>query len=321
MKVLAIGESKFNITALKSEKETHNNENTYNEVVECGSGSACNVAYTLGKYKMDSYLVTVVGDDTFGQIIKKELESVGVHTEYIENAYEKRTPITFVTLNTATNEKTISNICKEKLMLKKNEVQFEPDVIYTDGYDYGATLSLLNRFSNKPSVIGAKRCDKEVFELCKYCKYIIASKEFAEWVSGTKIDFNNPGSLVTVYSALLNRLVQKEIIITLGEQGALYINDNQIKVMPGLKLDIKDTTGAGDIFRAAFVYAIAKDYDIEKMVTFANIAAGLTCGKVGTRESVPEMSDILTYFHQKYPDATETSETPAESTPQNASNQ
>ena len=72
------------------------------------------------------------------------------------------------------------------------------------------------------------------------------------------------------------------------------------------------------------------------MVTFANIAAGLKCGKIGTREAVPEMSEIMTYFKQKYPDqVVSPAETPAaaptpvpaptaESTPesnQSASNQ
>ena len=317
MKALVIGESKYNIIAQKNEKADLNGDNNYNDFMECGGGSACNVAYALGKYNMDSYLASAVGDDTYGSIIKKELEQVNVHTEYIETAYEKRTPLSFITLDSKTNEKVVNNICKEKLLLKKNEVQFEPDIIYTDGYDYGATLSLLNRFSERPSVIGAKKCDKEIFELCKYCKYIIASKEFAEWVTGTKIDFNNPGSLVTVYSTLLNKLVKKEIIITLEDQGALYINNNQIKVMPGLKLDVKDTTGSGDIFRAAFMYAITQKYDIEKIVTFANIAAGLTCGKIGTREAIPDMSEIMNYFKQKYPDQITTA--PAESQDASAS--
>lgn len=302
MKALVIGESKLNIMAMKKGQVVVNGENNYDDFIECGSGSACNVAYALGKYKMDSYLASVVGDDTFGNIVKKELEAEGVHTEYVETAYEKRTTLSFITLDLETQEKTISNITKEKLLLKKSEVQFEPDIIYTDGYDYGATLALLNRFTNRPSVIGAKKCDKEVLELCKYCKYIVASKEFAEWLSGTKIDFNNPGSLVTVYSAMLKKLINKEIVITLEDQGALYINNNQIKVMPGLKLDVKDTTGSGDIFRAAFIYAVSQGYDIEKIITFANIAAGLTCGKVGTREAVPGISDIMTYFKQKYPD-------------------
>lgn len=300
MKALAIGESRYDIIAINN--ENNSNEKNFTDFQECGSGSANIVAYTLGKFKFDSYLGSVLGDDTFGSIIKKELESVGTHTEYIETAYEKRTPLSCITIM-QDGQRIVNNYSANKLALKKNEFQLEPDVIYVDGYDYGASLSTLNRFASKLTFIGAKKCDKEVLELCKYCKYIIASQEFAEWVSGIKIDFNNPGSLVAVYSNLLNRFVKKEIVITLNDKGALYINNNQIKVMPGLKLDVKDTTGCGDVFRAGFIYAIAQGFDIEKAVTFANIAAGLSAGKIGTRDAVPDMSTIMTYFKQKYPDS------------------
>ena len=310
MKALCIGQSTYDFISLVDKMPTEGSENNINEVVECGSGSAANVAYLLGKYGIDSYLGSVAGDDTFGNLIKKELETVGVHTEYMETAYEKRTAISFVLISKENKNRIQNNISKEKLVLKKSEYQIDPDVIYIDAYDYGASLATLNRFADKITVIGAKACSQDVVELCKYCKHIVATKEFAEWVTGTKIDFENPGSLVTVYSALLHKFVKKEIVITLGSRGALYIANNQIKVMPGLNEGIEDTTGCGDFFRGAYVYALLQGYDTEKAVTFANIAGGLSATKIGTREAVPALSDIMVHFNQKYgtpspaPDAT-----------------
>ena len=311
MKALVVGQSKYSITAVTNKFDPTKDENEFTEIYENGSGSASNVAYLLGKFGMETYLGSVVGDDTFGQSIKKELESVGVHTEYMETAFEKRTNMSLTIISKEDKKKIVNNFNKEKMVLKKSEFQTPPDFIYIDGYDYGASLSALNKYSAVPSVMGATKCDKEIFELCKYCKYIIASKEFAEWVTSSKIDFNNPGSLVTVYSNLLNKLVKKEIIITLGEKGSLYIANNQIKVMPALKIDVLDQSGSGDFFRAAFIYALSQGYDIEKTVTFANIAGGLATGKVGTRASAPEISEIMQYFNQKYGEVAGTAE-PAE---------
>ena len=45
-----------------------------------------------------------------------------------------------------------------------------------------------------------------------------------------------------------------------------------------------------------------KGYDIEKTVTFANIASGLSVVKIGGRSSIPEYDEIMKYFLQKYPD-------------------
>lgn len=82
----------------------------------------------------------------------------------------------------------------------------------------------------------------------------------------------------------------------------MYLMDNQIKVMPGLKVNEVDATGAKDIFCGSFAYALLKGYDIEKTVTFANIASGLSVVKIGGRSSIPEYDEIMKYFLQKYPD-------------------
>lgn len=302
MKVLCVGQSTFDVTTKIDKFPEEGSVTSFNEVYECGGGPAANAAYLLGKYKVDSYLGSMVGDDTFGNTIRKELEKVGVHTEYMEIAYEKRTALSYILLNEKEKKKTILNVNKEKLVMKKTEFPMDPDLVLIDSFDYGASLAAFNKYANKITVIDAKVANSETIELCKYAKYIIASKDFASYVSGVKIDFNNPNSLVNCYSALLNKFPNRNIIVTLADKGAMYLMDNQIKVMPGLKVNEVDATGAKDIFCGSFAYALLKGYDIEKTVTFANIASGLSVVKIGGRTSIPEYDEIMKYFLQKYPD-------------------
>lgn len=302
MKVLCVGQSTFDVTTKVDKFPEEGSVTNFNEVYECGGGSAANAAFILGKYKVDSYLGSMVGDDTFGNTIRKELEKVGVHTEYMEIAYEKRTALSYILLNEKEKKRTILNINKEKLVMKKTEFPMDPDLVLVDSFDYGASLSAFNKYANKITIIDAKIANSETIELCKYAKFIIASKDFASYVSGVKIDFNNPNSLVNCYSALLNKFPNRNIIVTLADKGAMYLMDNQIKVMPGLKVNEVDATGAKDIFCGSFAYAILKGYDIEKTVTFANIASGLSVVKIGGRTSIPEYDEIMKYFLQKYPD-------------------
>lgn len=302
MKVLCVGQSTFDVTTKIDKFPEEGSVTSFNEVYECGGGPAANAAYLLGKYKVDSYLGSMVGDDTFGNTIRKELEKVGVHTEYMEIAYEKRTALSYILLNEKEKKRTILNVNKEKLVMKKTEFPMDPDLVLIDSFDYGASLAAFNKYANKITVIDAKVANSETIELCKYAKYIIASKDFASYVSGVKIDFNNPNSLVNCYSALLNKFPNRNIIVTLADKGAMYLMDNQIKVMPGLKVNEVDATGAKDIFCGSFAYALLKGYDIEKTVTFANIASGLSVVKIGGRTSIPEYDEIMKYFLQKYPD-------------------
>lgn len=304
MKVLSVGQCKYDMN-VTVDKDVINQETDLSGGIECGGGRASAVAYLMGKYKHDSYIASTIGDDSFGQLIKKELEAVGVHTEYMETAFGKRSKLSYIINNTKDNSRTVYNVIKEPLNMKKMEFQIEPDLVYVDRFDYGAALSALNTFSKKITIISADEYNAEVMELCKYCKYIIATRKFAEKFTGQTFDLTNSQSLLSIYSSLQHKFPDKAIIITIDEQGALYSVDNQIRVMPSLNLEKKDTSNCSTIFDGAFAYALLEGYDIEKSVTFANIASGLSVLKVGCNLSIPDLSDIMTYFNQKYPKANE----------------
>lgn len=304
MKALCIGQSAYNIMAVSSEFPLENTKNKFEQIEEGSTGCAANMAYLLGKYGAETYIGSVVGDDTFGSIVRKDLERVGVHTEYMETAYDKRTALSFSILGQKNTSRTIYDVTKEPLFLKKTEFQMDPDVVIVDGYDYGASLAALNKFSSKITIIDAGMYNPEIMELCKSVKYIVSSKEFAEAVTGGRINFDNPQSLVSVFSQMVNKFPGKEVVVTLEDKGAMYMSGNQIKVMPGLNLKPVDPTGAGDIFHAAFAYALGEGYDMERCITFANIAGGLCVTKIGALQSTPDLSDIMTYFNQKYGDNT-----------------
>lgn len=299
MKVLCIGHSSYDITCLVDEYPTENTKYRMDNSVKCGGGPAGNAAYLLGKWGIDTCLSTVVGSDDFGERLKKEYTSVGLDSNYLETSYDQDTSLSFVMVNRQTGSRTVFNITGEFIPLKKYNYDFVPDIIFTDGHDYGATQNALNKFPNAIKVIDAGRITNELLELCKYMNYIVCSKGFAETVTGLKFDFSTPSSLVNVYSALMNKYPKAEIIITLEDHGALYKDNNQIKIMPGLKVTPKDTTGAGDIFHGAFVYSLANNFPLEKCVTFANIAGGLSVAKVGSRLSVPELSEVLEEYTKK----------------------
>lgn len=311
MIALCIGHSTYDFIVDVESMPVENTKTNFNNVVEGGGGGAANMAYLLGKYRIDTYLSSLVGDDTYGSIIKKGLEQVGVHTEHMETSYDKKTSHSLVITNVTNKSRTIFNIEKEKMLVKKSDYMLDPDIVLSDGYDYGATVEAFNKFANKITILDAGSYNNEIMQLCKYPKYIIGSLEFAQKASGNEVNFANPQSLVTMFSNLCNKFPGKEVIITLEEKGVLYKANNQIKVMPGLQANAVDTTGAGDIFHGAFAYAILQGYDIEKAITFANIAAGLSVTKKGAWLSVPDISEVMPYFNQKYPNEIQ-NQTPAQ---------
>ena len=308
MKVLCIGHSSWDITVPVDDYPTENVKYRFNEKYAAGGGPAGNAAYLLGKWGIDTVIATSIGSDDYGTKIKKEFQSVNVNTDYVETSYEKDTSFSFILVNKKNGSRTVFNVTSEHLPLKKLTYEFTPDIILTDGHDYATSQSAISKYPHAISVIDAGRPVQEVIELCKYIKYIVCSKEFAETVTGLKMDFNNPQTLVNVYTKLQNKYPNSNIVITLESHGALYQVNNQIKIMPGLKCNVVDTTGAGDAFHGAFVYGLANNFDMEKVITLANIAAGLSVQKMGSRLAIPALSDVLDYYTKKM-GATQTAQT------------
>ena len=301
MKVLVIGHSSYDISCPVEEYPVENTKYRLDENVTCGGGPAGNAAFLLGKWGVETFYAGVVGSDDFGSKIKKELETASVNTDFLETNYEKPTSLSFIMINKKNGSRTLFNIAGERPTLKKYDFNIEPDIILIDGHEYAASMSALNKFPNAISIIDAGRITPELKELCKYCKYLVTSKGFAETMTKIKIDFANPNSLVQVYTALKNMYPKSEIIVTLEDKGALYAVNNEIKIMPGLKVTPVDTTGAGDIFHGAFTYGISKGYDLEKTVRYANIAAGLSVTKIGARLSIPSVVEVSNYYNEKFP--------------------
>lgn len=299
MKVLCIGHSSYDISLEIDAYPEENTKHRFSNSVRCGGGPAGNAAYLLGKWGIDTSLATVVGADDFGDKLKKEYAEVNINANYIETSFDQPTSLSFVMVNKKTGSRTVFNVQGEFIPLKKYSYDFMPDIIFTDGHDYGASTNAISKFPQAIKVIDAGRVTNELLELCKYMNYIVCSKGFAETVSGLKIDYDNPSTMVSVYSAIMNKYPGAEVIITLESHGALYKDNNQIKIMPGLKVEARDTTGAGDIFHGAFVYGLANNFPLEKCVTLANIAGGLSVKTVGSRLSIPELSNVLDEYAKK----------------------
>ena len=99
IKTLCIGHSSYDIYIQTDEYPKEGTRERYVHKVACGGGPAANVAYLLGKWGVSTTFAGVVGNDVFGSRIKKELETVGVDTRYMESSYENDTTISFIIVN------------------------------------------------------------------------------------------------------------------------------------------------------------------------------------------------------------------------------
>jgi ribokinase len=90
----------------------------------------------------------------------------------------------------------------------------------------------------------------------------------------------------------LRGLGPRTVIVKLGEQGCLLLNDTGSRHFPGYKVEVRDTTAAGDTFNAALAVALAEGRAIEEAIPFANAAAAISVTRLGAQASAPGRAEV-----------------------------
>lgn len=90
----------------------------------------------------------------------------------------------------------------------------------------------------------------------------------------------------------LRRLNTGVLCMTLGDRGAIALEGDRLHVVPACKVQVVDSTGAGDVFRAGFIYGLLAGWEIERVLRFANAAAALSCTKLGALASAPSLEEV-----------------------------
>ena len=99
-----------------------------------------------------------------------------------------------------------------------------------------------------------------------------------------------------VARALLDQGV-KQVVMTLGEQGAMIVSPSAITRIPAIPVSAVDTTGAGDAFNAGLATALALGAELEEAVRLAVVCGGLAVTKHAVIPSLPYQGDILRTYH------------------------
>lgn len=118
-----------------------------------------------------------------------------------------------------------------------------------------------------------------------YVDYLIVNETEAFELT----DLQNPEEAIKKLKEEYNNEI---IIITLGKEGLIYIEDNTVKKIEGIKINSIDTTAAGDTFIGYFLAMINKNNNVFEALTFANKAAALKVTKEGSSKSIPKMKEV-----------------------------
>jgi sugar/nucleoside kinase (ribokinase family) len=82
------------------------------------------------------------------------------------------------------------------------------------------------------------------------------------------------------------------VVVTMGDHGAMAFDGDRIHRVPAFPVHAIDTTGAGDVFRGGFIYALVHRLPIDEALRMANAAAAVSCTRLGALNGVPTLAEV-----------------------------
>ncbi len=117
-----------------------------------------------------------------------------------------------------------------------------------------------------PILLDARHLGPGMGELLDLCDVVIGSERFAAEIAHS----SDIGRCLIELTKMGPRIA----VVTLGEEGAVGLEGEKLVRQGAIEVDIQDTSGASDVFRGAFAYALVQGWPLERSLPFANAAAG-----------------------------------------------
>ena len=275
-----------------------------------GAGNVVNNLVTLGA-KVD--VSSVIGDDKSGVELTDMLKSIGVNTSniIIQNGRKtsKKSRIIAVSQQILRYDKEskedITSISSHKILHLLKQIVSTYDIIILSDYGKGVlskelcqgVIKLANSNSVKVLV------DPKGNDFSKYMGSYLLTPNKKEATLATGIDIVDENSLQEALLKLKDECDLGISLITLSEDGiATY--DSELKIFPTVAKEVFDVTGAGDTVIASIAYALSADKTIEDTAAFANLAAGVVVGKIGSATvTLDEIVEYEASLHKSTSDA------------------
>ncbi len=251
-------------------------------------GKGANQAVAACKLGAESIMIGCVGNDANGEFAINNLTSVGVKTDCIDVV--KDVPTGVANIIVAENDNSIIVISGANYKVNKDMIDRYKHVILS------ADIVLMQLEIPLETV-------EYTLELCKANNVkVLLNPAPAVELTGTMIEAAtyitpNEHELQIILGKACN--IEKEIkkypnklIVTLGSKGVKFFDGKEMRLIPSHRVEVVDTTGAGDTFCGAFAASMVKGESIEKSIEFGNKAAAYAITKLGAQSGMPTLEQL-----------------------------
>ncbi len=262
--------------------------------IQCG-GPVPTALCTLAKLGMRTTFIGKCGDDYDGRQIMGKLREFGVDTSAMVIDQKARSPRAFIWIEKDDGERTVVLDHTGIDDLTADEIDYDLikqcRYLLIDGRETEASLkaAAIAKEHGAEVIFDAGSNRRRLGDILNLTDHLIASENFA----GTVF----PGSPASnAAQKLFESGKHKAVVITLGEKGAIACSADGVYWQPAFSVSAVDTTGAGDVFHGAYIFALSRDFDLPGRLEFASAAAALKCRRFGGGKGCPSLEEIRRFI-------------------------
>jgi sulfofructose kinase len=293
--VLCVGHASYDLVFAVDHHPDADEKAFAEKFISCGGGPAANAAVTVSRLGLKSAFAGYLGNDFFGQLHLEEFSREDVNTDLIVRS-DSATPLSAILVK-PDGQRTVVNYRGAPPPLPADCIdlaRWHPQVVLFDGHEPEVSLALMKSISGRgiSTVLDAGSVHGGSLALLERVNYIVASQKFARECTGRE----NPRQ-----AALKLAQAGSAVVITLGEAGLVWKNEDGSGSLPAFSIDAVDTTGAGDAFHGAFAAGLVHGKPWKDLLVYASAAGSLCCTQYGARPAIPTARELSRFLkkHQK----------------------
>jgi len=297
--VVGMGLNSVDFLSLVSEFPTLNSKMEILRFSKQGGGQVATAMVALSRWGVKTKYIGKVGADELGEFSLQSIRQEGVDASSVITEPHATNQFATIIVDGASGERTILWSRDERLMYREGELRKEEicsgKFLHLDGHDIRAAIQCAEWAKEEgiPTIVDLDKVEPLTPELIKNIDFIITSSRFPTLFTGNS-------DQKKAFLELQNH-THGFLCTTLGNLGAVALVNGEFLHAEGFKVKAVDTTGAGDVFHAGFIYGLLQNWEVWEILKFANAAAALKCRELGGRKGIPTLKEIEDFLAQSSP--------------------
>ena len=292
--VVGMGLNSVDFLSLVPEYPASNSKMKILKFAKSGGGQVATALVALSRWGVKTKYIGKVGSDEFGQFSLESIRQEGVDVSSVTVEPDTPNQLGNIIVEASSGDRTILWSRDECLMYRARELHREDicagKLLHLDGHDIRAAIRSAKWAKEEkiPTVIDIDKVEPLTAELIKEIDFVVTSSRFPGLFTGTS---DREKALID-----LQKHTRGFLCSTLGPEGAMALVDGEVLHVKGFEVYVVDTTGAGDVFHAGFIYGLLQNWEVKEILRFANAVAALKCRGLGGRRGIPTLDKVRNFL-------------------------